>query len=191
MYSASQSSIHRLTNHAAVPDRCTSAVNPSMLLLLRSALHPPQALRLILSPRGSASALVRHAASRFNNVSRHVGTCCPTVRSTRRQPQSLLCEAASRSCVGCSTPNRHKERRQKLHTTEHAMDARSRECVSAMERPASRGYRPWRGFPCDKVVAGDDFGRLAPVSKLWDGYHRVQDFVFTSRTSKWAGLGRA
>ena len=36
----------------------------------------PQALWLILSVTGSAPALVRHAASRFNSVSRHVGTCC-------------------------------------------------------------------------------------------------------------------
>ena len=36
----------------------------------------PQALWLILSVKGSAPALVRHAASRFNSVSRHVGTCC-------------------------------------------------------------------------------------------------------------------
>ena len=118
------------------------------------ARYIPQALRLILSPRGSASALVRHTASRFNNVSRHVGTCCKPFaqRGDSRSPCSAK-RLAARAHAAASAARRRtvKERRQKLHTTEHAMDARSRECASAMERPASRGYRPWRGFPCDKV----------------------------------------
>ena len=102
------------------------------------ACYISQALRLILSPRGSAPALVRHAASRFNSISRHVGTCCkPFAQRGDSRSHSFATRLAACAHAAVSAARRRtvKERRKKLHPIERAMHARSREAAAAIERP--------------------------------------------------------
>ena len=115
-----------------------------------------QALRRILSPRGSAPALVRQADIIFHSFSRH--DCTLRKQFIQRSDSRSPCSAqrlAARAHTAASAARRRtvKERRKKLHPIEHATGARSREAAAAIEWPACRGYRPWRAFWGDKVMS--------------------------------------
>ena len=99
----------------------------------------PQALRLILSPRGSAPALVYHAAISFNSCARLARTLRKLLaqRGDSHSPFSTT-RLATRAHTAV-TAARHrtvKERQKELHLTMCATGERSQEAVAAMERPA-------------------------------------------------------
>ena len=121
------------------------------------ACYISQALRLILSPRGSAPALVRHAASRFNSISRHVGTCCkPFAQRGDSRSHSFATRLAACAHAAVSAARRRtvKERRKKLHPIERAMHARSREAAAAIERPGLPRLSSLEGLSVRQSVAG-------------------------------------
>ena len=133
------------------------------------ACYISQALRLILSPRGSAPALVRHAASRINSISRHVGTCCkPFAQRGDSRSHSFATRLAACAHAAVSAARRRtvKERRKKLHPIERAMHARSREAAAAIERPGLPrlssleglfGATKWVPHRCNSVSAAVNF----------------------------------
>ena len=136
---SSQSSTHMLTTCCGAHSVRTSAVNPSMLMLRRSELHRTSTEADPLTERISTSACAARSELLQQRLTPrwHV---LQTIRSTRRQQHSLLCDASrspcASSCVGCLTPNREG-------TAEKAPSDRACHGREVHKSPA----RPWNGQP--------------------------------------------
>ena len=130
------------------------------------AHHIPQALRLILSPRGSASALVPHAERSFNSCLRHARTrCTPFAQRGDSASQVSATRPAFRAYAAVSAAGHRavKERWIERRPTECATAGRSRTAATAIERRWALGFSPWRRFLGDKVVAFRFFLSLSGI----------------------------
>ena len=132
----------------------------------------PQALRLILSPRGSAPALVYHAASSFNSCARLARTLRKLLAQRGDSHSPFATTRLATREHAAVTAARHrtvKERQKELHLTMCATGKRSQEAVAAMERPAQPRLSSLEGFSVRqsdaKTCPGDDNNRVTVLTR--------------------------